>query len=60
MNDKNKLIHLKAKEQFLKQKEEEKEISSVLLMKKIDEKDNNNSNNNQGPLFESNNYLIVY
>lgn len=59
MNEKDKILHLKAKQELLQMKKNEKDFSSILVMKKIDEKDNN-SNNNQGPLFDSNNYLIVY
>lgn len=62
MNEKDKILQLKttqAKQKILQAKKNEKDFSSILVMKKIDEKDNN-SNNNQGPLFDSNNYLIVY
>ncbi|BDV03576.1 MAG: hypothetical protein HPPSJP_2970 [Candidatus Hepatoplasma scabrum] len=61
MNDKDKIIHPKIQQKIQLQKKNEKDFSSILVMKKIDEEDkNNNSNNNQGPLFDSNNYLIVY
>lgn len=59
MNDKDKIVQLKTKQKTLQEKKNEKDFSSILMMKKMDEKDNN-SNNNQGPLFDSNNYLIVY